>query len=159
MVFLLSSKDNLKEASAELVERFGLTVKEQGNTEVNGYPAIAMHAQQTSENQSISLVNYLIQKDDYIYVFLGLSNTADFSTYQPVLSQSMTGFSRLTDPAKLNVQPNRIQVKQIPNNMTLVQALNYYKIPDSQHNELAVVNGMELSDQLDKGTRIKILSK
>jgi len=159
LVFTLSSKSSLNEAAAELVERFGLTVTDQGNTEVNGYPAIAMTAQQTNNNSSITLLNYLIQKDGNIYVFLGLSNTVDFNSYKSALSQSMTGFSGLTDQAKLNVKPDRIQVKQIPNNMTLAQAFNHYKIPDSQQRELAVVNGMELNDQLEKGGSIKVLSK
>jgi predicted Zn-dependent protease len=157
LVFTLSSKNNLNEAAQELVERFSLTVQEKDNTKVNGYSAIAMTAQQVSANQSISLINYLIEKDDNIYVFLGLSNTSDFSTYRSILSKPMTGFKKLADQAKLNVKPKRIRVKKVPKDMTFAQALTYFKVPSSKHDEMAIINGMELSDPLKREDRIKLI--
>ena len=157
MVFTFSTKPNLEEAAQELVERFSLTVQESNKTQVNGYPAIAMTAQQVSTNQSLSLVNYVIQKDDNIYVFLGLSNTADFATYQPLLSKSMTGFKRLTDQRKINVKPERIRIKKLPRTMTMAQALKYYKVPADKYDELAIINGVELSESLSAGSLIKVI--
>ena len=159
LVFTFSTKKTLAEAAKEIVDNFKLTVQEQKDTKVNGYPAIAMLAQQVSTNQSLSLVNYLIQKDGTIYLFLGLSNTADFPTYQSQLASSMTGFKRLTDASKINVKPDRVRVKKVPRNMTLAQAFDYYKVPKSDQDEMAILNGMELSENIQKNSLLKVVTK
>ena len=157
LVFTLSSKPDLDAAVQELVDRFKLTVKETSKTKVNGFPALSLLAEQVSTNQSITLLSYLIQKDDNIYMFLGLSNTGDFSSYKSTLSLPMTGFKGLTDPKRLNVKPKRIRIRNAPRNMTLSQAFNYFKVPEEQHAELAIVNGLELNQQINKGVSLKIL--
>ena len=159
MVFTFSTKKTLKEAAQELVDQFKLTVQEQKDTKVNGYPAIVMNAQQVSTNQSLSLVNYLIQKDGSIYLFLGLSNTADFATYKPLLVNSMGGFKKLTDPAKLNVKPNRVRIRKVPRNMTLTEAFDYFKVPKEQQGDMAIINGMELDDKVESNSLLKVVSK
>jgi len=157
LVFTLSSKPDLDAAGQELVDRFKLTVKETNKTKVNGFPALSLLAEQVSTNQSITLLSYLIQKEDNIYMFLGLSNTGDFSSYKSTLSLPMTSFKGLTDPKRLNVKPKRIRIRNAPRNMTLSQAFNYFKVPEEQHAELAIVNGLELNQQIKKGVSLKIL--
>ncbi|MDH3709327.1 MAG: peptidase M48, partial [Cyclobacteriaceae bacterium] len=58
---------------------------------------------------------------------------------------------------RINVKPERIAVRAVPQNMTLSQALNYYKIPQDRHEELAVINGMNLNDPINRGTYIKVI--
>jgi len=41
--------------------------------------------------------------------------------------------------------------------MTLSQAFNYFKVPEEQHAELSIVNGLELNQQIKKGVSLKIL--
>ena len=163
MVFTLSSKPDLQSAAQEVVEHFKLTVRESKNTTVNGFPAGALLSEQitqnpqTGEQQSIVILTYLIQYDKYIYVFHGLSLPADFNTYAGSFSQTMTNFKKLTDPRRINVKPERIAVRSVPQNMTLSQVLSYYKIPQERHEELAVLNSMNLNDALKRGTYIKII--
>jgi len=157
LVFTLSSKSDLDAAGQELVDRFKLTVKETKKTKINGFPTLTLLAEQVSTNQSITILSYLIQKEDNIYMFLGLSNTGDFSSYKSTLSRPMTSFKRLTDPKRLNVKPKRIRVRKVPRSMTLSQAFNYFKVPEEQHAELAIVNGLELNQQIKKGVSLKIL--
>ncbi len=92
-------------------------------------------------------------------MFLGLSSSADFNQYRQTLTNTMTKFSRLTDPGKLNVKPTRISVERVPGNMTLSQVLSRYKVPQENHEELAVLNGMKLDQQLTSGSLVKIFSK
>ena len=159
LIFTLSSKQDLDAAAKELVDKFGLTVKKSGKTEVNGFPALTMQAEQSNETQSITLLNYLIQKDGNIYIFMGVSNTADFSSYRSTLEASMTGFKNLTDRQKLSVQPTRIQLKTVPNNMTLAGAFDHFRVEAANRSELAILNGMELEDNVEKGTLIKVLGE
>ena len=65
------------------------------------------------------------------------------------------GFKKLTDPAKLNVKPDRVMVKKVPRNMTLAQAFDYFKVPKENQADMAIINGMELSDNILKNTLLK----
>jgi predicted Zn-dependent protease len=71
----------------------------------------------------------------------------------------MSNFSRLTDPAKLNVKPKRIKIVQVPATGTLSQTFKTLKVPDSQMKELALLNNIELTDQVAKGKLIKIIGE
>ncbi len=159
LVFTLSNKPDLTSAAQEVVEKYQFTVKQSKEVKVNGYPALAYLAEQTSQNQSVTMLSYVIKKDKYIYVFMGVANTSDFDQYQNQLAESMTSFKNLTDPARINVKPDRIRVKKLPRDMTLAQALKYFKMPASDHEQLAIINGMKLDDQLKSGTYIKVISK
>ena len=158
LVFTLSNKPDLESAAQEIVEKYQFTVKQSKQDKVNGYPALVYLAEQTSQNQSVTMISYLIQKDGNIYVFMGLANSSDFAQYQEPLTQSMANFKNLTDPSKINVKPDRIRVKQVPKDMTLSQVLQYYKVPAASHEEMAVINGMQLEDRLKSGTFIKVIS-
>jgi len=159
LVFTLSSEKSTEAAAKAFAEQYKLTVKESGATKVNGFPAYAMVADQVSEQQSITILSYFIEKDGNIYMFLGLSSTADFGQYRETLNAHMTKFDKLTDPSKLKVKPDRIRIEKAPRNMSLSQVFAHYKVPEAKHNELAVLNGMQLDQDLSSGTLVKILSK
>ena len=159
LVFTISPESDLKAAASGFVEQHKLTVKETSETKVNGYPAFAMITEQVSEEQSITILSYFIKYGGITYVFLGLTNSADFDQYKHTLASPMTNFNILTDRRKLNVQPRRIRLKSVPHNMTLLDALKLHRTPDSEMSEVSILNGMELSDQVQAGTVIKVLGK
>ncbi|GJM30904.1 MAG: peptidase M48 [Cyclobacteriaceae bacterium] len=159
LVFTISSEKNPEAAAKSFAEQYKLTVKESEKTNVNGFPAFSMLAEQKSDQQSLTILSYFIEKDSNIYVFLGLSNTADFSQYGQALANTMIRFDKLTDSRKLNVKPTRIKVEKVPRNMNLSQVFTYFKISESDHNELAVLNGMELNQEVTAGSLIKVFTK
>ena len=104
-------------------------------------------------------MSYFIQYDSLIYVFHGLSAEADFATIKPVLESAMISFSRLTDPAKLNVKPKRILVRKVQRTGTLTEAFTYYGIKRTQMEELALLNNMELTEKVQAGKLIKVVGE
>ena len=147
-------------------DRFELNVLESQRTNVNGYSAIAMvsdqQAQQDQSGQTVPgarIVTYLIQKDNYIYVFHGLSEQQNFNNYISTFKRTMTNFDNLTDRSKINVVPTRLAVKEVPQTATLEQALRSLNASIRYFEELAIVNGMQLSDQVTRGMLIKTFSK
>ena len=166
MVFTLSPETSLDAASQALVTQFELNVLESQRTNVNGYSAIAMvsdqQAQQDQSGQTVPgarIVTYLIQKDNYIYVFHGLSEQQNFNNYISTFKRTMTNFDNLTDRSKINVVPTRLAVKEVPQTATLEQALRSLNASNRDFEELAIVNGMQLSDQVTRGMLIKTFSK
>ncbi len=101
----------------------------------------------------------LLQDGKTIYLLLGASSAVDFAGYQPTFSGVMENFNRLSDPDKLNRQPEHVRVKTVKYRSTLAQALTTLQIPEKRHEELAILNGMQLNEQINAGSLIKIVGK
>jgi predicted Zn-dependent protease len=82
-----------------------------------------------------------------------------FDSYAPTFRESMESFKTLTDPGKINKQPERIRIKTAQQNGTLAQALKNLGTNDKRMEELSILNGMNLSDKVDKGTLIKTIDQ
>jgi predicted Zn-dependent protease len=55
----------------------------------------------------------------------------------------------------LNKQPERIKIKTVNQSVTFSQVMTGFGTPESRLEELAILNGMNLTDQVEKGTLIK----
>jgi predicted Zn-dependent protease len=73
------------------------------------------------------------------------------------MDNAVDGFSRLTDREKLNRQVERIQIVSVRRNGTFAEVLADYKMPSSRHKELAILNGMELTDQVSGNMLVKVI--
>ena len=165
MVFMMAQQKTLEEAAQKNLTDLNLTVLDSKRTTINGFPAIAAISQQVSQDQQtgaqqvIKVMSYLIQDNNSIFVFHGVSDDVNFNTYYRVFESTMTNYSRLTEPAKLNVKPKRIKVVQAPAAGTLSQTFKTLKVPESQMKELALLNNIELTHQVVKGKLIKIIGE
>jgi predicted Zn-dependent protease len=102
-------------------------------------------------------LSYLIQYGDAIYLMLGVSNLANFNNYSQYFSNSMQSFRQLTDAAKLNKKPERVRIKTVKQSATLDQALRSFNAPTAKLEELAILNGMKLTDRVTAGMLIKVV--
>lgn len=161
IIFTLAPEKTLNEAATNFVSKNKLTQKESQNITVNGFPARAIVTEQADEQGTVALniVSYFIKDGNTIYLFHGLSEPASFLTYKNLFRNTMEGFERLNDQSKINVKPDRIHIYSATSTGTLSATLRNAGVPSSKFNELAVVNGMELSDQVERGTLIKVLKK
>jgi len=164
MVFFMAQQKTLDEAAQFAMEQLKLEVLESKHTTVNNLPALVALSQQvtqnqqTGETQTIKALSYLIQQENNIYVFHGVAADADFNSYLKTFESTMANFNRLTDPSKLNVQPDRIKIRTINSaSVSLSEALKYYKVPESRLNEFALLNNMELDHILKRGDMIKTI--
>lgn len=162
MMFMMGRGATLQEAANNAVQQYKLQVQESRSTTVNGMPALYVLADQPAQQQgqaSIRTISYFIQQGQTIYHFIGVSGLNDFQAYVQQFNNSMLGFRELTDPAKLNKKADRIRLRTVANNTTLSQALRTFNVPESRMEELAVLNGMKLTDQVSAGTLIKTIGQ
>lgn len=165
MVFMLARQKSAAEAAEVTMKELNLTVLESAPVTVNGLPAVATVSQQVSQNQqtgqqqAIKVLSYFIEYEGTVYVFHGVSSDTDFNTYTRVFESTMVNFNRLTDPARLNVKPKRIRVKKVQNTGTLADVFRNFGVPQNQINELALLNNLELSDQVNAGKLIKVIGE
>ena len=165
IVFFMTPQKTLEKAGQEALEALKLTVLESKRTTVNGYPAIVALSQQisqdqqTGQQQTIKVLSYIIQKNESIYVFHGVSDATSFDSYYRTFESTMANFSDLTEPSKINIKPKRIKIKSVQRGGTLADVFKSYRIPQKQINELALLNNLELSDRVKKGKLIKIIGE
>ena len=165
MMFTLAQQKNVDEAAQKTIEQYKLTLLDSKKISVNGLPAVAVVSKQVSQDQStgqqqsISVLSYFIEHNQNVYVFHGLSGDADFIGYRSVFESTMTKFSRLTDPAKLNVKPKRIAIKKATKTATLADTFKAMGVPQSKMQELALLNDLELNQQVQAGRLLKTVTE
>lgn len=163
IIFTLAQQKTKAEAATETLKQLNLEVLDNKETNVNGFPSLAILSQQVNQNQQtgeksvIKVLSYFIDYAGKIFVFHGVSTDADFNSYFRVFETTMVNFNRLTEPSKLNVQPKRINIKTVRKSGTLAEAFNYYQVPQNQLQELAFLNDMELSAPVKQGELIKLV--
>ncbi|MCB0652507.1 MAG: M48 family metalloprotease [Saprospiraceae bacterium] len=167
MILSLAPGNSLGAAADSTLVQFGLTQISRKNLSVNGFSAIEMIADQTHDQQQqplpqeqqIRTLTYLIQYNGMIYKFIGLSLKTDFSAYENHFMRTMNNFKTLTDQSKINKQPERIRIQTITSNGTLKDALRALNQPSDRHEELSILNGMELTDPVTRGMLIKTIGQ
>jgi predicted Zn-dependent protease len=165
MLFTLSPQKTLESAVDSTIVQYGLTLQGSKKTTVNGLQAIVTQCKQVSQDQSTGatqtnmVLSYFISHGGLIYVFHGVSTETDFNTYGSIMNSSMTTFSDLTDASKINVKPKKVEIVKVQRAGTLSDAFVYYRVPQKQYNELALLNDIELTDQIQVGKLIKIIGE
>ena len=161
MMLTMAPGSSLQEAANAVVQQNNLQVLKSSQVNVNGLNAIAMVAdvkpQQQQQQASVRTLSYLIQYNNNIFLMLGASSVNDFNNYSQYFTQTMKNFRELTDAAKLNKLPERIRIKTVRQSGTLQQTLQSYNVKADRLEELAIVNGMNLTDRLAQGSLIKVI--
>lgn len=162
MFMELAQGQSLDAAAQAVVKDNQINVLENSNRPVNGFPAIAIAGEVVQQaegqaTQTLGVVLYLIQYNNLIYKFTGITAKADLASFAGIFRNTMTSFNVLTDQSKINKLPTRIKIVGAKRNTTLQEALVDYGQSQAKFNELAVLNGMELTTPLTTGYLFKIL--
>ncbi len=165
MQFTLSQEQTPGAAANKLVQDAGLQVIERQNTQINGFPTVVLLTDQTVEAQNGQaggtnrILSYFIQYGNFIYVFHGMSAQENFNNYVGTFKSTMTKFNKLTDEDKINKKPTRIKVVRVQQPGNLKDVLKDFGVSSNDLEELAIVNGMQLADQIQSGTHLKVFTQ
>lgn len=157
MLLTLAGENSLDAAAEAVLKNYQLELVESDRMNVNGFSAIAMIADQQQKNQHLRTLTYVIEGNEQIYVFIAAASLDSFQQYVPTFKSSMDDFRKLTDPSKINVRPKKISIKTVRQGGTLESVLQQYNAKPDEMDDLALLNGMELTDRLEPGTLIKTL--
>ena len=111
----------------------------------------------TGQQHTIMVLSYFIDYNDTYYVFHGVSAGPDFNNNLRIFEPTMVSFDKLTESSKLNIQPQRIRIKNVQHAGTLADAFRSFGIQQQQMEEFAFLNNMELTDQVPAGALIKVV--
>jgi predicted Zn-dependent protease len=90
---------------------------------------------------------------------MGITRLSDYEIYRSNFNNTMNNFRKLKDPNRINVKPDKIAIKTVNQTTTLKNVLNSYNMPADRLEELSLINGMQLSDTVQKGSLIKIITQ
>ena len=156
---------SLQEAANTTATNYKLNVINSRNVTVNGLQALEVISSLNEEDPStgttstLSIKSMYIRYKELIYVIHGFALAQDFNAYVGSFDKVMYGFKELKDVAKINVQPERIDIVPASKSGTLGQVLNAHGVPTSRHRELSILNGMDVTEQVQQGTLIKLIIK
>jgi predicted Zn-dependent protease len=169
MMLTMAPGKTLQEATSAILQQYNLQALESKEITVNGLRAIAVVAdqnpnqqgqqQQQQQQQVIRTLSYIIQYNDAIYHMIGVTSSTDFNNYLPLFTSTMQSFKELTDASKINRKPERVRIKTVKQSSTLQQAFLSYNVPQKRLEELAIVNGMKLTDRVTQGMLIKVVEQ
>ncbi|HET7229161.1 MAG TPA: M48 family metalloprotease [Longimicrobium sp.] len=127
------------EAARAFFSQQGVQAGQGGQTTVNGLPAVVVSFQgQTQQGVVAGLVAF-IEHGGNVYQVVAYTPAQLFGQYQGLFQQVVGSFRPVSDPAVLNVRPNRISIVRLPQAMTLAEFNRRYpsSIPIE---ELAIIN-------------------
>lgn len=166
MILTLAPEKTLSEAANNFVTKNKLKPISQQNTQINGLSAIVQVADQVAEQQqqaqqaqTVRIATTYIEYNGMIYMMHGVSEVNDFRTYDNTFGNTMKNFRVLTDPSKINVKPERVKIQTTYSEATLGELLKGYGTPEKRLKELSILNGMELTQRVARGTLIKTIGK
>jgi len=163
LAFLGVPGSSLDEAAQALAKQIGITPGNAQRTTINGFPALVFEGDQQASSQSQAtpahVQSFVIQDGKSYFAFVGLATAATFGTYAPQFASTAQGYQRLTDASKLNRQTERVHIKQAKSATTLSAALTANGVASSKLDDMAILNGMQLSDRLTAGQLFKVVGK
>ena len=169
MTLELEQGTDLNAAGQSVIERNSLSVIESANTTVNNLPALAIlgdvvppadQAQaQGQQGEPLRALIYLIKYNNAIYKITGLSYKKTFDAYNSAFQTTMKSFSSLNDASKLNRLPTRVKIVTAKRKSSLQDALKEFGMAQAKFAELAILNGMELTDMVESGMMFKVIEE
>ena len=161
VIFGFSDKETPEAAAQAFMGQEGITVNQRGATTVNGRQAYRVLAEgQSQQGQTLRVLSYFIAYQDRVYQFQGVTTSGRYSEYQPAFERVMTGFDRLTDPDKLNVQPTRVAIRSAERGAPFRTFAEGTPMPEGMSlTDLAILNQLQLDDPVDVGHPLKLPTK
>jgi predicted Zn-dependent protease len=173
IILTLSGQKTFQTAAAELLESYQLQPTTSATQiKVNGldaYSFVAEEATQTSatqqtqqtQNDAEKLVVHftLYQLNGSIYILQGMCAKKDYASQKSNFQYSMNGFKALNDPSRINVIPERINIVTAASDAPLKDIMSVHKIAAARFEEVAILNGMQQTTVVKKGTLVKMIEK
>jgi predicted Zn-dependent protease len=161
LIFGFAQEESRSAAAGAFASQQGVTVVERTQVTIAGGPADRLVLEgQTQQGQTLRILGYFFEYDGNVYRFQGVTAAGAYDTYRSNFVQTATGFGRLTDAEKLNIQPTRVAVENASRSATFESFVNESLLPsDMTAEDLAILNQVFLDDPIEAGRMLKLPSK
>lgn len=132
----------------------GVRSRNVGALSINGLPATRGEFEVRTDDGTLEGIAAFLDFDGRTYRLLGYTVEDNLQTYGAAFIRMMDSFDRLTDRADLDVQPLRIELVTVQRSTTLRQMSDGREAAITPE-ELAILNGLELDDEIEPGRTLK----
>lgn len=140
-----------------MIQQEGISVNSQSEAVSSGthnaYKADVTVSQQEGDLRAII---YAVEFDGRIYRFVNYTPVGNYSNYEDVLNRVPGEFDRLTDQSILNINPVRVQLVTTDRSGTFRSFLPDELPMNMTHERLAIINQVQLDENIESGTTLKI---
>jgi predicted Zn-dependent protease len=157
-VMQIDGEASSPEASViEYVGQEGFSVNSQSEIENNGLDGFEATASATTEDGTeYQFYVYAVTYGENIYRFTSYSVANKFAGFKPSFVETATSFASLTDQEILNIQPMRLQAIQADRSAPFSSFLQESLPMDTEAEDIAIINQVELDETVEQGSWIKI---
>ena len=150
----LAEEKDPRAAAQVFVNQQGIEADRIKNGTINGLPAAWALIRVQTQSGVLSGRVAFVRFRDRTFRLLGYTTSDRWSRYSDQVNRSLQSFDTVSDPAILNVQPQRMSIVQIDREMTMREFDARYPsgIPLEQ---IALINQVEPDDLLRKGQLVK----
>ena len=159
ILFQLAQQNTTRAAADNFVTQANAQKVSDDAMRVHSLNAVRLVSDVNSNDGVLRVVSYFIEYEGRVYLFHGLSNKLNFSRYGDTMESCMRGFNRLTNPQKINVEPNRIRIKTVAKTGTLESTLQSFGVAADKMELHSLLNGMELTSTVSANSLIKVVGK
>jgi predicted Zn-dependent protease len=157
LIFRLAEGTDPQAVGTKFASANNITLSDSRAITVNGLRGYATLGQIASQDQTVAVNSFFIALDGKVYAFHGMTVPNSFTTFEPEFRKAALGFGRLTDQNLINVSPKKIEVRAVTGTKTLKSAFQERSVPSDNLEKLAILNGMQLDDSLQRGVQIKLV--
>jgi predicted Zn-dependent protease len=152
---LAEQAQSAEDAARRFFSQQGVQAGQGGRTTVNGLNATVVYFQAQTQQGAIAGIAQFVEHGGRVYQLLAYSPGQLFRQYENLFRQTMGSFSPVSDPAVLNIRPNRIRIVRVPQAMTLADFHRRYPSTISVE-ELAIINQVAAATtMIPSGTLLK----
>jgi len=155
MVEVSVAKEPTADAAARaFLAQQGLTSGYPVRTSVGGLPAVTAGFAAATGNGTLRGTVLFVEHGGAVYRLVGYATDARWPAVQVTVERALQSFARLTDPAALAVQPQRVDIVRIDRRTTIEELARQRPSPVPAA-RLALVNQVELQTTLEPGRLVK----
>lgn len=148
-----------RDAAEAFTEQLQATILDTRTDTVNGMPTVVQSSRVTTgsgdKRSSLRVLSYFIAKDGKTFAWHGLSTPADFEAAQRGFRAVFEGFADLTDPALLQVQPQRLSIVKAPHSDTFQALVQPPASGSPSLDDLAIMNHLHAETPVLAGSLLK----
>ena len=157
IVLTFAEESSPRAALSAFESQEGITVRGADERSINGIPAVIASFEATTEQGSVSGAIMFPELDGQVYAIYGYSSTSDWSRFQRDVTGSLSSFQRETDRSILSVQPNHLEVVDVPSRMPFDDFMERFPsaVPEST---VALINQVDQNGSLPDGPAKRVIS-
>jgi predicted Zn-dependent protease len=156
MVFELAPGGTAREAAAKFANAQGVKIVRSQNTRINGADAVALVGQANTQQGTVGLLNYFIERGGRVYSFAGLTSASRLNALSDTFERVVSGFNEVRDRDVLNVEPTRLAVMTVDRAAPFSSFIPTGELGTVTPEDLAILNQVELNQTIPAGTKIKV---